>query len=216
MWPSEPKDVDAKYVFLDIVEFTANRTIEAQSAIIKTFNDIVSRAVEATGRPYKQRPLYIPTGDGLCVAFIHERDPFDIHIRTALQILEFVEEHNAEEGNPMRQFQVRIGLNENRDNLVQDINGRDNLAGSGISRAQRVMDLADARTILVGQTVFERLNQRESYFGKFVEYSAVVRHGAEISVFQFTDSELPYLSSETPQSLASQATGTRPLETDDL
>ena len=61
------------------------------------------------------------------------------------------------------------------------------------------MDLADARTILVGQTVFERLNQRESYFGKFVEYPAVVRHGAEISVFQFTDPDLAYMSSEPPQ-----------------
>ena len=97
MWSNEPRDVDAKYVFLDIVEFTEKRTIEAQSAIIETFNDIVTRAVEASVLTYKQKPLFIPTGDGLCIAFISDADGFDIHIRTALRILELVDAHNAEE-----------------------------------------------------------------------------------------------------------------------
>ena len=74
MWSNEPRDVDAKYVFLDIVEFTENRTIEAQSAIIEAFNDIVTRAVEACVAAYQLRPLFIPTGDGLCIAFISDAD----------------------------------------------------------------------------------------------------------------------------------------------
>lgn len=201
MWSNEPRDVDAKYVFLDIVEFTENRTIEAQSAIIEAFNDIVTRAVDASVAAYQQRPIFIPTGDGLCIAYTSDIDAFDIHIRTALQILELVDAHNAQEENPMRRFQVRIGLNENRDNLIRDINGRDNLAGSGINMAQRIMDLADGSTILVGQTVFERLNQRESYFGKFTAHSAAVREGVTLSVYQFTDPELAYVSGEVPRSL---------------
>ena len=69
----------------------------------------------------------------------------------------------------MRKFDVRIGVNENVDNLIFDINDRANLTGAGINYARRIMDYADGGNILISQTVYERLSQREKYLEKFKE-----------------------------------------------
>jgi hypothetical protein len=58
-------DVAAKYVFLDIVGFTRNRTVEAQADIVKQLNAIVIEAVKESGSP-RDKFIFIPTGDGIC------------------------------------------------------------------------------------------------------------------------------------------------------
>ena len=195
IWQEKLRDVDAKYLYLDVISFTKDRTIEAQSEIIRTFNKITKVGVQNT---YGwQRPIYLPTGDGLCIAFVQDSDSFDVHLRTALVILERLATYNAKQTDPMRQFELRIGLNENRDNLLRDINNRENLAGYGINMAKRIMDLADGNMILVGHSVHERLGQRQSYYGKFREHRVVIHHGIELTVYQFVDDELAYLNSCT-------------------
>src|SRR5438876_10940737 len=105
--------------------------------------------------------LFIPTGDGLCIALINTegRYRYDIHMLVALNILESLEDYNRSQPDEMRRFHVRIGINSNEDNLINDINARPNLAGAGISLASRIMDKADGSQILVGESVFERLQQ---------------------------------------------------------
>lgn len=85
----------------------------------------------------------------------------------------------------MRQFQVRIGINENVDNLVVDINGSNNLAGAGINMAARILNQADGNQILIGQTVYETLQQREKYMGKFETFPASGKHGLRFLVHQY-------------------------------
>lgn len=186
-----------RYLYLDVVGFTRDRSIEAQSDIVGALNAIVREAV-ADLRLETDHVLYLPTGDGLGIAILDESARFDIHILLALRILAKVNEHNQAVEDPMRQFDIRVGANENVDNVIRDINGNMNVAGAGINMAQRVMSLADARQLLVGQMVFETLRYRERYMSAFKSYQARIKHGLVIAVHQFAEDGHDGLSSEPP------------------
>src|SRR3989344_1508069 len=114
--------VNGKYIFLDIVNYSSNRTVEAQTDIITNLNKIVKEVLN-----YHQisddTHILIPTGDGICIALLNLDNPFDIHIKIALKILELLKIYNTSQKDTMRVFNVRIGINENTDNLIVDING---------------------------------------------------------------------------------------------
>lgn len=200
---SEAKTVPAKYIFLDIVGYTRNRSVEAQSDIVSALNNLVRQTVEAQ-KLKDDDVIYIPTGDGMCIALLNVAEPVDVHMQIALGILSSVNVHNEQATNEMRQFQIRVGINENVDNLLVDINGRRSVAGSGISMAQRIMDSADAGQILVGQSVFEAFNQREKYMMKFRPYDSKVKHGQRIRVYQYVQAGLPGLNIEVPSKFEQQ------------
>jgi len=63
-------------------------------------------------------------------------------------LLAKINDHNVNTADTMRRFDVRVGINSNVDNLIKDINNRENLAGAGINIARRVMDAADANQIM--------------------------------------------------------------------
>jgi class 3 adenylate cyclase len=194
-----PHDISpAKYIFLDVVGFTHNRSVEAQSDIVNALNGIVRDSVSAHDIP-KDRIIYIPTGDGICVALLNVESPFDIHMRIALSILDRIKKHNDATENEMRKFQVRIGVNSNTDNLVTDINSQPNVAGAGISMAARVMDKADGGQILVGRSVYDMLRYREKYASAFKAYRATVKHGMMLDVYQFVAEGFDGLNTDTPQ-----------------
>lgn len=190
-----------KYVFLDVVKFT-QRSVEAQSDVVIALNKIVKAAVEKNDLK-KENILYIPTGDGICLAISGELS-FDIHMRVAIDILENIHNHNAEQENDMRKFNVRIGINENIDNVIEDINGRTNVAGSGINFASRVMDNADAGQILISETVHDILHARETYMDSFKSYTATIKHGIKIPVHQFIKEGIIGLNTNTPSSLSNK------------
>ena len=130
-----------KYIFLDVVGFS-RRSAEAQSEIVKQLNTIVHTALGEGGVDGQNRIL-IPTGDGMCIALVSIQLSYDVHIQTALQILKLLSDRNQSTRDASRQFDVRIGVNQNTDILVQDVNDRPNIAGAGINMASRIMDKAD-------------------------------------------------------------------------
>src|SRR5690349_6092439 len=107
--------VSAEYVFLDVVAYS-KRTIESQIAIIDILNGIVRQAVEVHGLP-SERVIYLPTGDGICIALLNVDDPYDVQMQVALGILARLHHHNLGTKDQELRFQVRIGVNANRDNL---------------------------------------------------------------------------------------------------
>lgn len=189
-----------KYVYLDIVGFTKDRSVEAQSDLVAALNKVVRGALQKVSIPMDKTVL-IPTGDGMAIALI-EIAPYDVHLAIALEILRLVTEHNAQTKDRMRQFEVRIGINENTDNLVLDINGKQNVAGQGISLAQRIMDKADGGQILIGQTVYETLRPREKYMSSFKSFSATAKHGITFQVHQYLSKDSPGLNVEIPSAFA--------------
>lgn len=190
-------------VFLDIVGFTKNRSVEAQSDVVASMNQLVSNAMDNT-HVSTQDTVLLPTGDGIAIALINVAE-VDVHLRLALEVLRLVAEHNASETNAMRRFEVRIGINENVDNLVIDINGRRNVAGAGISMAQRIMDKADGGQVLVGQTVYEVLRHREQYLSSFQGYRARGKHEVEFGVYQFLSKDAFGLNIAPPSAFAARA-----------
>lgn len=192
--PAETASV--KYVYLDIVGFTRDRSVEAQSDLVAALNKIVKVSLRRLRIPLSEA-IFLPTGDGMAIALMH-RDAFDIHLRLAISILQGVAQHNESCSDWMREFEVRIGVNENVDNVVIDINGKRNVAGYGVSMAQRIMDKADGGQILVGDAVFERLKPRESYMKCFRSYRATAKHGTQFHVHQYIDSEVEHLNLQIP------------------
>jgi len=190
-----------RYLYLDVVDFTSNRSVEAQTVIVETLNGIVRKALSKFPVA-PERIIFLPTGDGLGIALLDEMSSYDIHLLLALQILSLISQNNASGSDEMRKFQVRIGLSENTDNIVTDINGNRNVAGHGINTAQRVMSLTDASQILVSQTVYETLSHREKYMKHFRRYSATLKHSVSLSVQQFIDESWAGLSVTEPSLLA--------------
>jgi class 3 adenylate cyclase len=171
-----------RYIFLDVEKYT-ERSIEAQSDVVNYLNKIVKESVEQNGLKENDL-LYIPTGDGLCLA-INRESKFDIHMLIALDILQRILNHNNEQVDNMRMFNVRIGINENTDNVIKDINGKTNVAGSGINYASRIMDCADGGQILVSQAVCDALNARELYMNSFIKHTATIKHDINIPLYQY-------------------------------
>lgn len=194
------RTVVAKYVFLDIVGFSENRTVEAQTDIIGVLNDIVRKAIHDTKIQEKSRIL-LPTGDGICIAILDMTDPYDIHVQLALRILELLHKYDSEQEDIMRKFQVRIGVNENTDNLVTDVNGNRNVAGAGITLAQRIMDQAEGGNIFIGQTVYNHLNQREKYLAKFKRFVVPAKHDRNLEIYLYLDPTIESINSLEPKSV---------------
>lgn len=175
----------AKYIFLDVVRFS-KRSAEAQSDIVNKLNSIVRHSLKSY-EVSDEDCILIPTGDGMCIAIISPNLPYDVHMQIALNILESVETYNKEAEDSTRKFQVRIGINQNTDILVTDINNRPNVAGAGINMAARIMDQADGNQILVSQSVFDELQPSEKYMDKFRRYNASGKHSIAFTVHQYID-----------------------------
>jgi len=201
----EPSEgiVPVKYVFLDVVGFTHNRSVEAQSDLVRSLNAIVKASIEANDIPEDSKIL-IPTGDGICIALLNLdyltgiESPYDAHLRIALDILKRLEEHNKTQDDDHR-FQIRIGVNENVDNVIIDINENLNVAGDGINTAQRIMSIADGNQILVSSSVFNTLGIRDKYFKAFKALPRTkIKHGIELAIYQFISTDHVGVNIELP------------------
>ncbi len=176
--------IPAKYVYLDVVRFTKDRSVDAQSDIVHSLNKIVSESISEL-KIEKENLILLPTGDGMCVALLNVEIFFEIHLQLALSILKRLHEHNKSTRNKMRKFQVRIGINANVDNLVTDINGNRNVAGDGINNAARIMSVAEENQIFVSNSVYDTLKGREKYMKSFKHHWKTVKHGDSFAVYQY-------------------------------
>ncbi len=198
---ADVKIVDAKYVFLDIVGFTRDRDVEAQADCVEKLNTVVKLGLDKVVKVAEEDRILLPTGDGMCIVLLGRDAPFDLHMQVALAILANLEASNQGTQEEMLKFEVRIGINENADNLITDINGRRNVAGSGINVAQRVMDSADGNQIVVSTRVHENLRERRQYRGWFRGYPAETKHGESVPVHQFVKKGETGLNLDEPQAL---------------
>jgi class 3 adenylate cyclase len=185
-----------RHIFLDVVGFT-HRTVEAQTEIIASMNAAVRRALRRN-EAKRGDTILLPTGDGVCICVRSAELPFDVDLRIALDIISNIAQLNTQTADVRRQFGVRIGMNENRDVIVKDINGRNNIAGIGINTAARLMDLADANQIALSESVYQRLAFRDKYTGAFQRHIATMKHGVVCAFHQyigegnFVNRDVPY------------------------
>lgn len=188
-----------KYIYLDIVGFTYNRTVEAQVQIISAFNDIVKASL--TNSFPELDVIYIPVGDGICICLLDSK-VHDDYIIIAEEIIRRINAVHNPEAKPSLRFQVRIGINENIDNIITDINGNPNVCGSGVNVAQRIMNFGDSNHILVGRSVADSLMPREKYTGAFRRYIATAKHNTSIEIYQYIGRGVADLNRDPPSLLA--------------
>jgi hypothetical protein len=83
---TEARTTPAKYIFLDVVGFTNQRSVEAQTDIVEVLNSVVRRSLKEQDVS-NDKYILLPTGDGICIALLNIEDPYDVHIQLALRIL---------------------------------------------------------------------------------------------------------------------------------
>lgn len=192
-----------KYIFLDVVAYT-KRTIEAQCYIIEALNRIVKGTINRY-HVDEDSYIYIPTGDGMCIALISTNLLYDIHVTIAKEILRRIHVNNSRVKDNWKEFEVRVGINQCDDNIITDINGRKNVTGAGINNARRIMDLADASQILVSSIVYENLHPRKKYYHAFsTEFTKEVKHGLILKIHQLVTTNTTGLNVNTPSSFVTQ------------
>lgn len=192
----ETRRMFAKYVFVDVVQFSHGRSVEAQAEIVRVLSNLVEASLSANNTA-SDAYLLLPTGDGMCISLL-EPIKYDLHMRVAVSLLHELDKYNQSTADRTRRFQLRIGINQNTDTLFLDINNRPNLAGAGINLASRIMGVGDGNQIFVGPTVFDELQPREKYMNKFRRYSAKIKHGQRIEVHQFIEGGNLGLNTNTP------------------
>lgn len=196
----EAKTIPAKYIFLNIAGFTRNRSVEAQADILQTLNSIVGSSINEYGIT-KEDVIFLPSGDGICIALLNIESPYDIHLSIALSIIREVEKHNAGVIDKMRRFEVHIGIDAHTDNLVTDINGNQNIAGAGVNTASRLMNLASGNQILLSDTVYKTLHYHEKYISSFRSFKTKVKNNSDLFVHQFIGEDNRGLSLTVPTAL---------------
>lgn len=180
-----------RYVFADVVRFTEDRTLEAQVEIIGALNEAFAKAVGEI------ETIYLPTGDGICAAILQVEVAADIHLQTALRVLEMFYQWSSRAAFN-RRAELRIAINESVDALVTDINGNRNLAGVGINSAQRLMSIANGNQVVAGYAAYETLRSRDKYADAFRMVKAEIKHDRIVTAYQFTGLEVPFLDTKMP------------------
>jgi class 3 adenylate cyclase len=184
-----------RYIFIDIVGFTLGRSVEAQVRIMKILNRSVRQSVAALEID-GSKLIYLPTGDGVCICLIDQSAPLDFDIKIAIMMLETVHALWLAETEEECRFAIRVGLNENHDNIVLDIGGqRRNFVGMGVNHAQRLMSLAAPFQLLMGPSVYQRLSQRRTYRPHLYPLHGIVKHGEKVLCYGYHDPGLACFAS---------------------
>src|SRR4030088_2001878 len=169
----------AHVLFIDIVGSSKLLTNE-QSEVLRDLNQSVRsteqvRSAEAAGKLTR-----LPTGDGMALAFFTTPDA---PVRCASEISKALKNYPN--------LPLRMGVNSGPVDEVVDVNERSNVAGAGITLAQRVMDCGDAGHILLSKRIADDLAQ----YGRWRPHlhdlgQCEVKHGAKIDIVNFYTGEV--------------------------
>lgn len=199
----EIKTSRVKYIYLDVVGFTHNRTVETQISIISALNDIVSTCLADLFPEIDV--IYLPVGDGICICLLDSKEAFDDHITIAEEIIRRICSLYNPSVKRSCQFEVRISINENVDNIITDINDNRNVCGSGVNYAQRIMNFGDSSHILVGRSVYDSLTPRDKYSKAFRRYIGKAKHNTDIELYQYKGGRVANLNRDPPSAFATPA-----------
>ncbi|MBD3290578.1 anti-sigma factor antagonist [candidate division KSB1 bacterium] len=184
----EPVPFHNKIFFCDIIGYSklpAASQYECHAQLTR----IIRTCLDKLDARLLEDVIALPTGDGLILNYL-KAEP-DVHLRTALMVLEILEKYNQNSNLPIK---LRIGLNTNVDSIVLDLNNKKNIVGVGINLAQRITNLGTHGRILMHRRVYEDLSNYKKYEGKLMYLDDfMVKHGVVISLFQYIDYKAPHI-----------------------
>ena len=169
----------AHVLFIDIVG-SSKLLINEQSELLRCLTEIVRNTSQVRDAEAAGKLIRLPTGDGMALAFFTNPDA---PVRCALEVSKALKDHPN--------LPVRMGIHSGPVDEVVDVNQRSNIAGAGITIAQRAMDCGDAGHILVSKRIADDL----AHFAQWRPYlhdlgECEVKHGARINVVNFYNDEL--------------------------
>src|SRR4051812_3477381 len=165
-------------LFIDIVGFS-KLLVDEQSAATQRLNQSVRNSGQFRADEASDKLIRLPTGDGVVLVFFNSPEA---PARCAMEIARALKDAT---------FGVRMGIHSGPVHKVRDVDGRANLAGTGVNLAQRVMDCGDAGHILLSRRVAEDLEQhsrwrtRLHHLGQFE-----IKHGDKIDIVSLQDGEI--------------------------
>ena len=167
----------AHVLFMDIVSYS-KLPIDEQASVLHTLQQLVRDSAEVAKARQADQLTSIPTGDGMALVFFNEPTA---PVKCALEISKALKSHP--------EIQIRMGVHSGPVNEIIDVNGRINVAGSGINMAQRVMDSGDAGHILLSKRVAEDLSQYSRWQPLLHDLNEVeVKHAVKVHLFNlYTD-----------------------------
>jgi TolB-like protein/Tfp pilus assembly protein PilF len=165
-------------LFIDIVGYS-KLLLDEQKSRLRKLTEIVLATPQVT-KSTDQQLVRLPTGDGMALVF---RQSAEEPVRCALEIAHALKAHP--------EIAVRMGVNSGSMSEITDLNGRTNIAGTGINLAQRVMDCGDAGHILLSQRVAEDLAQFRQWSAQLHDLGECeVKHGVRIHLVNLYTDEL--------------------------
>src|SRR4030088_925473 len=169
----------AHVLFMDIVGYS-KLSINEQSALLATLNQIVRETDEFRSAEQAGRLIKIPTGDGMALVFYNSPET---PVECALEISRALKGH--------AELQLRMGVHSGPVSGVIDVNERVNVAGAGINVAQRVMDCGDAGHILVSKHVADDLEQYAHWQPHLHDLGECeVKHGVRVDIVNLYSDEV--------------------------
>ncbi len=169
----------AHVLFIDIVG-SSKLLINEQSEVLRRLNEIVRGTRQVAAAEEAGKLIRLPTGDGMALAFFTTPDA---PVRCAIEI--------AKEVKQLPSLQLRMGIHSGPVEEVVDVNERANVAGAGITLAQRVMDCGDAGHILLSKRVADDLAQYTGWKSQLHDLGLFeVKHGVLIDVVNLHTEEV--------------------------
>lgn len=165
-------------LFIDIVGFS-KLLVDEQSAATQRLNELVRNSEQFRADEAAGKLLRLPTGDGILLVFFSSPEA---PARCAIHVAR---------GLKGESFGVRMGIHSGPIHKIRDVDGRSNLAGTGVNLAQRVMDCGDANHILLSRRAAEDLEQHSKWRPRLHDLGTFeVKHGVKIDIVSLHDAEI--------------------------
>ena len=168
----------AHVLFLDM-EGYSRLSLEEQVRGVRELRELVRETPEFKRSEAHEDLLRVDTGDGMALVFFGDlHSPLQCACEIALAL-----------GTPPR-LPLRLGLHSGPVIRTRDINGHENVSGSGINVAQRVMDCGDAGHVLLSQSYADLVRPFKRWAGCLHDLGEVeVKHGVRLSLVSFQRGE---------------------------
>lgn len=159
----------------DFASLPINRQTTSLQLLSSAINE--SSAVQSAQR--NQQLICLASGDGMSLAFFGSPEA---PLRTAIAIT------TAAKQTP--ELKLRMGLHSGPVFRVRDIQGRESVAGGGMTAAQRVMECGDAGHILLSAAIAEVLAEHTRWKPSLTDLGTVeLKQGAAMRLYNFKSAE---------------------------
>jgi hypothetical protein len=170
------------WFFTDIVSSTdPNLTTSEQARKIIILNNLIERTEVFRERDMKSS-LILPTGDGMAIGF---SDSPEKPLLLALELHKDLNNYNDKKTRDRDRLYLRIGLDTGPVYIIKDLSGKENVWGSGIIMARRVMDLALGMNIIASSRIANDIRilrpEYKNIMHPIGDYS--IKHGTKILIY---------------------------------